>query len=183
MLMLASTALLLTSCGVRPATAAASAVAATSAPSPSSAPTYNGCHCYTGPPLGTPDATCDSPTQQLTFVNPPDNKLPHTVLGEGPVYWGGQDVWNVAGTEGVVVVDSRVHVPVVVTFEGPATGDTGTLGGQARITVAPRSDGNWAYADGMFMPSAPGCWTMNAVYAGTTVRARFTVVTGPTEPA
>ena len=182
MLMPAAAALLVTACGGPPASSAATAAPATAAPLASAAPTDTGCYCYSGPPLASADSTCDSPTQDLTFVNPPGDKLPHTVLGQGPVYWGGQDVWNVAGTEGAVVVDSRVTVPVVVTFEGPTPDDTGTLDGQAKITIAPRSDGHWAYADGVFEPSSPGCWTMKASYAGTTALARFTVVTGPTEP-
>ena len=160
------------------------AITATPAPRPTALPAYNGCHCYTGPPLGTPNAGCDSATRQLSFANPPDSpavKLPHTVLGTGPVYWGGQDVWNVAGNQGAVVVNPSVTTAVTVSFRGPA-GEVGTLDGNQQIIIGPRTDGFWAYAMGNFVASAPGCWSMTAVFGGTTVLVHFTAVAGPTEP-
>ena len=137
-----------------------------------------GCDC----PIGSPIPGCDSPVQQLTFANPPGNKLPHTVLGTGPVYWGGQSVWHTAGEEGVVVIDPVVTVPVTVTFIGPTAAASTTFAGERSVTIQPVKD-QWAYAEGTFAPSVAGCWTMRADYSGHAVNVKFTVVDGPLPPA
>ena len=136
-----------------------------------------GCIC----PIGSSIPGCDSATQQLDFANPPTDKLPHTVLGDGPVYWGGQSVWHTAGEIGVVLVDPVVTTPVSVTFTGPSAADTATLDGQRALTVRPVSN-EWAYASGVFLPSAAGCWTMHANLRNKSVTVSFTVVGGSPPP-
>jgi hypothetical protein len=147
-------------------------------PTPSATFEGGSCNCT----VGTPIANCDSPTQQLDFVNPPTDKLPHTVLGIGPVYWGGQPVWHTAGEQGVVLVDPVVVTPVTVTFTGPHAGDSATLGGKASVTIQPVAHG-WAFADDQFVPSGAGCWTMQATYGTHTILVKFTVVSGEPPPA
>lgn len=148
----------------------------------------DGGHGYIGP-VSTPDATCDLPRQDtLAVVNPPDSggvrtKLPHWGYGAGPVYWSGQDVWHTAGEEGVVLVEPRITVPVVVSFVGPGGSGEATLGGEQTVTIAPTRDTGWAYAEAIFLPSTAGCWTMHAAYASTTVLVHFTVAAGQPLPA
>lgn len=173
---------LLAGCGALP-TAQRAATRPTVQATPTASPTSpivgggGGCDC----PVGDPIPGCDSPTQQLDFANPPGDKLPHTALGSGPIYWGGQSVWHTAGEQGVVLVDPAVKVPVTVTFVGPSQSDSATFVGLATLTIKPVSH-QWAYASGAFFPFGAGCWTMRATYQGNIVNVRFSVVSGSPAP-
>jgi hypothetical protein len=153
--------------------AAASQAPRTTTPPSAQAPSI------TSAPLGT--AACDSPiTNNLPVVSPSGDKLPHYGYGTGPVYWTGQEPWFDGPQEAVVLVDPSVHSAVNFTLAGPAGAAAAQFG--APTTIEPSTSSAWAYTEGPFTPSVPGCWTMTATYDSSTVVVRFTVQAGTPLP-
>ena len=100
--------------------------------------------------------------------------------GSGPVYLTGQLVWYESGDETAIMVDPSVRDPVTVSFTGP-TGSSATFEGEQTVTIAPTANG-WAFVEGRLMPTAAGCWTMQATYGSSTERVAFTVAPGSPPP-
>src|ERR1035438_9546304 len=135
---------------------------------------------------------CDSPYQDdLAAVAPSPlpaaeyGELDHGHLfnygyGSGPVYLTGQLVWYESGNETAIMVDPSVRVPVTVSFTGPA-GSSATFEGEPTVTIAPTANG-WPFVEGRLMPTAAGCWTMQATYGSNTEMVAFTVAPGSPPP-
>jgi hypothetical protein len=114
----------------------------------------------------------------LLAIQPVGDKIHGDGYGNGPVYWSGQvSPWYTSGETGVILVNPSVTVPVTVTFIGPGGTGSVTFNGATSVSVPP-APGRWAYASGAFLPSVPGCWTMRATFATTTVLVNFSVVPG-----
>lgn len=140
----------------------------------------------------TPIPGCDSAYQDdLAAVAPSPlpaaeyTQLDHGLLfsygyGSGPVYLTGQLVWYGSGDETAIMVDPSVRDPVTVSFTGP-TGSSATFEGEQTVTIAPTANG-WAFVEGRLMPTAAGCWTMQATYGSSTERVAFTVAPGSPPP-
>ena len=153
-------------------------MAASALPTPAVNFGGGGCVCA----FSTPLPGCDSPFNYLSVIQPVGDKIHGDGYGNGPVYWSGQDSpWYTSGEAGVILVDPSVTVPVKVSFVGPGGAGSATFGGAAQVSVPP-APGRWAYASGEFLPSDPGCWTMRATFATTTVQVNFSVVAGQPPP-
>jgi hypothetical protein len=92
------------------------------------------------------------------------------------VYWSGQVVWYTGGATGVVILDPSISAPVSVTFVGPG-GGRATFRGLSRLVVQP-TPAQWTFVAGAFVPSVPGCWTMQATFGARMSLVRFSVVPG-----
>lgn len=180
----------LCACG---AASAATPVTATAVPTfPSTLPnvSFGGGGSNVSP--ATPIPGCDSPYQDdLAAVAPSPlpaaeyGELDHGHLfnygyGSGPVYLTGQLVWYESGNETAIMVDPSVRVPVTVSFTGPA-GSSATFEGEPTVTIAPTANG-WPFVEGRLMPTAAGCWTMQATYGSNTEMVAFTVAPGSPPP-